>query len=86
MGVSMAPGAMLLTVTPIGASSTARLRIIIFNPPLLTQYGVKLGKGSSSCTELMLMILPPRCVRRHIAANAWLRKNGPLRLTASTRS
>ena len=33
MGVSMAPGAMLLTVMPSGASSIARLRIIIFSPP-----------------------------------------------------
>ena len=37
IGVAIAPGAMELMVMPKGASSTARLRVIIFRPPLLMQ-------------------------------------------------
>ena len=40
IGVRIAPGATLFTVMPKGASSIAALRISIFSPPLLAQYGV----------------------------------------------
>ena len=86
IGVRMAPGAMLLTVMPSGASSTARLRISIFMPPLLAEYGAWFGNGSCSCTELMLMIRPPRFAARHWRTNAWAAKNAPFRLTSITRS
>ena len=51
---------MLLMVMPSGPSSTASVRVSIRTPPLLAQYAAKFGNASSSCTELMLMILPGR--------------------------
>src|SRR5437763_13097351 len=55
IGVSIAPGATELTVIPNRANWIARLRVFILRQHLLMQSEVKSGKGSSSCTELMLM-------------------------------
>src|SRR5476651_2151071 len=79
IGVSMAPGAILLIVIPNGASSMERLRVIIFRPPLLAQYAVKWGKGRSSWTELMLMIFPEALRPWRCFTKACVAKNGPLR-------
>ena len=55
----MAPGPMLFTVMLYFANSTAIVRASIRNAALEAQYTAFVGIGKSSCTEEMLIILPP---------------------------
>ena len=76
----------VVTVMPSGASSIARSRASIRRPPLLAQYGAKFGNGRSSCTELMLMTLPPAWPRIRWRTKDCVRKKTPLRFTFRTSS
>jgi hypothetical protein len=58
MSVLKNPGAMPLTCTLNGASSTARARVSICRPPLLVAYGTMLGRPISLASEQILMIFP----------------------------
>ena len=60
ISVSKKPGAMPLTCTLNGASSTASARVSIFTAPLLVAYGTMFGRPRSLASEQMLMILPLR--------------------------
>jgi hypothetical protein len=59
IGVSIAPGRCCLIVMPSRPSSTAVCAQACAAHALLAQYGAKFGNARSSCTELMLITLPP---------------------------
>merc|ERR1712048_1033758 len=86
IGVSIAPGAMLLIRMPLGASSIDKLRVNIFIAPLEAQYAVNPGKGRSSCTDEILMIVPRILELTHLRTNACAQKKGPFKFTSMTLS
>ena len=86
MGVTMAPGATLLTVMPRGPSSTARLRMSMRRPPLEAAVSGEVGEDHVFVDGADVDDAAGLFGVGEAATKAWVRKKAPLRLTLRTRS
>src|SRR3989338_6841133 len=83
MSVRNTPGAMPMTRIPYGPHSMARTRVKCITPALAVPYAALSGCTRMAEVELMLMILPYRCLIM-TGATVWLTKNSPARSVAVT--
>src|SRR5215470_8500214 len=86
MGVTTAPGPTAFTRMPRPAYSSASVRVIFSNPPLLTEYGRYLGLGIVSCTLELFKITPPPGRERKCRMASREHRKEPRTSTFQTRS
>jgi len=85
MPVANGPGAIALTVMPLGASSIASARVSAVTPPLLAMYGDRSGSPTWPSMLEMLMMRPFPAARIR-GSTARQHSHVPLRLVSTTSS
>jgi len=75
--------AVAFTVTPVPASSAARLAVSISNPALLTEYALAWPKPVPVAASVETFTLRPQRRARILGSTAWIQAKAPVRLMAS---